>query len=65
MTEGVSLDGECRRACTYRTHLTQSTAQEALFEALTHVDADELRVAIQTLEVDKQSRFLPKLDNGV
>lgn len=40
-------------------------AQEALFEALTHVDADELRVAIQTLEVDKQSRFLPKLDNAI
>lgn len=46
-------------------HISQPTAQEALLEALTHVDADELRVAIQTLEVDKQSRFLPKLDNGV
>jgi hypothetical protein len=65
MTEGVSLEGESRYACTPRTHLTQPTAQEALLEALTHVDADELRVAIQTLEVDKQSRFLPKLDNGV
>lgn len=65
MTEGVSLEGESSYACTYQTHLTQSIAQEALFEALTHVDADELRVAIQTLEVDKQSRFLPKLDNGV
>jgi hypothetical protein len=65
MTEGVSLEGESRYACTYQTHITHSTAQEALLEALTHVDADELRVAIQTLEVDKQSRFLPKLDNGV
>ena len=65
MTEGVSLEGKSIYASTYRTHLTQSTAQEALFEALTHVDADELRVAMQTLEIDKQTRFLPKLDNGV
>lgn len=40
-------------------------AQEALFETLTYVDADELRVAIQTLEMDKQSRFLPRLDNAI
>ena len=65
MTGGVGLEGESRYACTYQRHLTRSTAQEALIEVLTHVDADELRVAIQTLEVDKQSRFLPKLDNGV
>jgi len=65
MTEGVSLEGESRYTCTHQTHLTRSTAQEALIEALTHVDADELRVAIQILEADKQSRFLPKLDNGV
>jgi hypothetical protein len=65
MTEGVSQEGESSSACICQTHLTQSTAQEALIEALTHVDADELRVAIQTLEVDKQSRFLPRLDNGV
>lgn len=65
MTEGVSVEGESRYTCTYQTHLTQSTAQETLIEALTHADADELRVAIQTLEVDKQSQFVPKLDNGV
>jgi hypothetical protein len=65
MTEGVSLEGESRYACTYQTRLTQSIAEEVLFEALIHVDADELQIAIQTLEADKQSQFLPKLDNGV
>jgi hypothetical protein len=65
MTEGVCLEGGSIYGSTYQIRLTRSTAQEALFEALIHVDADELRVAIQTLEVDRQSLFLPKLDNGV
>ncbi len=65
MTEGVSLEGESRCADTYQIHLTHPTAQEALVEALTHVDANELRVALQALEVDKQSQFLPKLEKSV
>ena len=65
MIEGASLEGGCRYAPTYQTHISHLTAQEALIEALTHVDADELQVAIKTLEDNKQSRFLPVLDNGV
>ncbi|KAH9968988.1 hypothetical protein BC827DRAFT_302021 [Russula dissimulans] len=40
-------------------------AQEALVEALTHVDVDELEAVIQTMQNDKQSRFLPVLDNSI
>jgi hypothetical protein len=61
----MSLEGGNKYACPYRTYLTHPTVQEALVEALTHVDADELQVAIQALADDKQSRFLPVLDNGV
>jgi hypothetical protein len=61
----IYLEGESRCACTYRAHLTHPTAREALIEALTHVDTDELQAAVQSLEDDKQSRFLPMLDNGV
>jgi hypothetical protein len=65
MVEGVSIEGECRYTCPYRTYLTHSTVQEALIEALTQVDADELQAAIRALEDDRQSRFLLVLDNGV
>jgi hypothetical protein len=40
-------------------------AREALIEALTHIDVDELQTAIQTLQYDKQSRFLPLLENSM
>jgi len=65
MIEDVSLEGERRQAWILRAHLTHPAAREALIEALTHVDVDELQVAIQTMQNDKQSRFLPMLDNSV
>ena len=42
-----------------------SVAQEALIEALTHIDVDELQAVIQTLQYDKQSRFLLSLANSM
>jgi hypothetical protein len=63
--EGVSLDGESGCALTFCLHLTDPIAREALIEALTHIDVDELQAAIQTLQYDKQSRFLPLLENSM
>ena len=63
--EGVSLEGESGYTRTFCLHLTDQIAQEALIEALTHIDVDELQAAIQTLQYDKQSRFLPLLENSM
>jgi hypothetical protein len=46
-------------------HLTDQIAREALIEGLTHIDVDELQAAIETLRHDKQSRFLPLLENSM
>ena len=62
MTKAVSLEGGSRYTRALRVHLTYHIAREALVEALTHIDMDELQVAIQTLQHDKQSRFLPMLE---
>ena len=64
MIKAVSLEGESRHARTLGVHLTQKIAREALVEALTHIDVDEIQVAIQTLQRDKQSRFLPMLETS-
>jgi len=62
--KAVSLEGESRYARTLWVHLTHQIAREALVEALAHIDVDELQVAIQTLQHDKQSRFLPTLETS-
>jgi hypothetical protein len=66
MVGSVSLDGESNCALIFPGATNHPpTAREVIIEALTHVSVDELQAAIQTLQEERQSRFLPMLDNSV